>query len=576
MRRRLARLGGCVVVSTVVLAACAPSTPQSNVPAATARIPNTFGSRTASLASAEHAARNLGPIPATTRVTFELTLASRNQPALSALLASGGRVTPAEYAAEYGPDPAAVAAVQHTLGRSGLDTNWNAGDVQLSVVAPATSVDQFFGISLDEFRLPDGSSFRAPLPSPSVPRSIAGSVTAITGMDTYRAHGTLAIVGENGLTPTDIEDFYNMTPLRQAGLDGAGETVMFPEWAVPDSSALNAYAQKFNLPPFNVQVKTDPSWGQPDTPTSDSAGEAALDLEIVHGIAPGAREVVYELGDPSILAMVVGQMIKEHPSAIYSSSIYDASAPCEEVAGSQDESTAIGAATQAAAAQGTTMFNASGDRGAYSCLAGMDSSLFGDVSVGPDAAPDGLTDVGGTAVFLASNGKYFRESAWGEPLEQAGGGGGYSTVVPRPAWQKATGLDSSNHRGIPDVSCNADNVASGWDIFIPTQNGPMEGPVGGTSAAAPCWAGITALIDEYLTQQKVPTVGFANPALYFFASNPPGLPAPALHDVTEGNNLHYTASAGWDAATGLGSPDVGALADDFVWYATHKPSSSGT
>jgi kumamolisin len=182
-----------------------------------------------------------------------------------------------------------------------------------------------------------------------------------------------------------------------------------------------------------------------------------------------------------------------------------------------------------------------------------------------------ITSVGGTIVFLSTTGAYYKEAAWGEPMEQWGGGGGFSAISARPSWQKGPGLAGVNSRGIPDVSADADSN-SGWAIFAPGPNGqPLEEPAGGTSASAPCWAAVTALIDEDLARRGLPSVGFADPALYYFASGPKGLPAPAFHDITEGTNLYYAAVPGWDAATGLGSPDVAHLADDFEWYcSTHQ------
>jgi kumamolisin len=175
--------------------------------------------------------------------------------------------------------------------------------------------------------------------------------------------------------------------------------------------------------------------------------------------------------------------------------------------------------------------------------------------------------VGGTLAFFASNGAYFKEAAWGEPLETWGSGGGISTIFQQPSYQVAPGLGpkSLGGRGVPDVAADADGQ-SGWDVFVPSSNGPQEQEVGGTSAAAPTWAAITALMDEDLTHQGLAEVGFANPALYYFANDPPGLPATAFHQVTEGSNFHFVATAGWNAATGLGTPDVAHLTDDFEWY----------
>jgi kumamolisin len=177
---------------------------------------------------------------------------------------------------------------------------------------------------------------------------------------------------------------------------------------------------------------------------------------------------------------------------------------------------------------------------------------------------------------LASNGSYYKEAAWGEPLETWGSGGGLSGLFKQPSYQVAPGLGANTltGRGVPDVACDADSDVSGWDVFEPTESskgiGVAEYADGGTSAAAPCWAAITALIDEDLLHQNLPEVGFANPALYDFARVPAGLPALAFHQVTEGSNFHFLATAGWNPATGLGTPDAAHLADDFEWYERAK------
>jgi kumamolisin len=196
------------------------------------------------------------------------------------------------------------------------------------------------------------------------------------------------------------------------------------------------------------------------------------------------------------------------------------------------------------------------------------------LSLAPDATSPHVTSVGGTTIFLGANAAYYKETAWGEPMEQWGGGGGYSTYFARPAWQQGPGTVGTQ-RGVPDVSADAD-PNSGWDIFAPVQGmkGPQEQASGGTSASAPCWAAITALIDEFLNSQHLATVGFADPALYLFASSPKGLPAPAFHQVTQGTNLYFQATLGWNPATGLGTPDVAHLADDFAWYDRTRPTTS--
>jgi kumamolisin len=517
------------------------------------------------LSVAEQEANDLGPLAAKAPVSFILTLRERDVSGLQALLARGGTATSAQWASTYGPDPKGVARIRRVLRRAGLSSTWESGGTVLSVTGGAAAVEHFLHLSIHRFVLHDSTHFYAALSQPVAPKSIAREVLAVTGTNDYPSQPVEAISGGNGVTPSQMTSFYDLTPLRAAGLDGTGMTVMFPEWAMPASSVLAAYATKFHLPPFNVTVKTESSWGQPDTSTSDSAGEAALDLEVVHGLAPGAREIVYELGNENDLPEVIQTMITENPGAILSSSIDNGA--CEDEQGGRATTIATNAVFAQAAAQGTSIFWASGDRGAFSCLPNGDPSTEEALSVSVNAGSPYVTAVGGTTVFFASNGAYFKEAAWGEPLETWGSGGGISAVFQQPSYQVAPGLapKSLGGRGVPDVSANAD-ILSGWDVFSPSSSGPQEGGVGGTSAATPCWAAITALIDEDLTTQGLAKVGFANPALYYFSTDPSGLPAPAFHQVTEGSNLHFVATAGWNAATGLGSPDVAHLADDFEWY----------
>jgi subtilase family serine protease len=522
--------------------------------------------------------RDLGLMPPSERISFDITLASRDPAGLQAALATGSALTPQAFADRYGPDPARVQVVLRVLTAADLVAHWSAGDVLLTVTGQAGSVERLLGISIHRFVATDGTPFYSALTAPPVPTSLAGAAIAITGLDNYQRDLTSAIPAAdvNGVTPKDMMTFYDITPLRNAGLDGTGQTVVFIEWAMPSIGVLNAWAKKFtSVSPFNIDVHTDPkAWGAPvaasDKAYSNLAGEASLDLEVVHGIAPGAHEVVYAFSNSTAIADVVATIADQFPHAILSSSISEHE--CEQEQGAKADGAADNQVDLAAAAQGMSIFWASGDRGAYACLPNypnQDPNATSEVSVQPEASSAGVTAVGGTTAFFAANGDYFQESAWGEPVEQWGSGGGMSTNIPRPSWQQGPGIPSSmTGRGLPDVAADADS-ATGWDIIEPAQsnaNQPEEVTVGGTSAAAPFWAGVVALIDQDLTNKSLPLVGFANPALYLFGQSPSGLPAPAFHDVTLGTNLHYAAGPGWDMATGLGTPDVGALANDFEWY----------
>jgi subtilase family serine protease len=573
MSATLTRWGLALAVTAVLVAGCAstatPSRSSVRGPARRIAAPLVPAApEIPSLNVAERESRNLGAVAATQRIQVTFTLRQRASGQLNAYLAKGGRLTPAQWAASYGPAPSAVAATRKVLARAGIASTWQRGDVSLAVAAPAAALVRFFHVAIDRFVMPDGTRFYAPLSVPTAPRSIAKEVVAVTGMNNYPDNLTEAIASAGGVTPAQITEFYDMTPLRNAGLNGTGETVMFPEWAVPSMPALNAYAQQFGLPPFNVQVVTnDAQWGEPATPSDCScydnyAGETSLDLEVVHGLAPGAKEIVYALGNAPQLSNMLQTMFNAHPGAILSSSINYLS--CEQDQGAKQVAIATDAVFAQAASEGHSIFWAAGDRGAYSCLPDNETQTAGDISVMPQDESPHITSVGGTTIFMAANGAYYRESAWGDPIQQWGGGGGFGTFFSRPAWQDAPGV-SGNDRGLPDVSANASSD-SPWDTFVPSSGGVSGASSWGTSAATPCWAAITALIDEDLTQQHLKTVGFADPALYYFARDPSGLPATPFHQITEGNNLHYLATAGWNPATGLGSPDVAHLADDFEWF----------
>jgi kumamolisin len=528
-------------------------------------------------------ARDLGVVPASMPVRFDLSLAYRDPAGVAALLGGGSRVTAIEFANRFGPEPTRVDAAVRVLSSAGLATRWSPGDIALTASGPAGAVEHFLGVALHRHLAADGATFYAPVMEPLIPASLRGTVIAITGLDDYQRDLTAAVPSADvdGVTPQDMSTFYDITPLHQAGLDGTGQTVAFLEWGVPPNSVLQAYARKFTpTSPFKVQVHQDAAdWGAPlvggDDQYSAVAGEAALDLEIVHGIAPGATEVVYEFGHSSAIPAVVEAIMSRFPRAIVSSSISEHA--CERERGAASDGAAENQVDVAAAAQGTSIFWASGDRGAYACLDNFpdqDPNANAEISVMPDASSAGVTAVGGTTAFLTPGAGYAQESAWGEPAEQWGSGGGVSTQVPRPSWQQAPGIPATmSGRGLPDVAANAD-IISGWDIISPASTHPSqaeEGPVGGTSAAAPFWAAITALIDLDLAHKSLPSVGFADPALYLFAQSPVGLPTPPFHDVTLGSNLHDAAGPGWDMATGLGTPDVAGLERDFEWYEqTHR------
>ncbi|HET9116915.1 MAG TPA: S53 family peptidase [Pseudonocardiaceae bacterium] len=560
------------------LAACGAS-PDAHSAGGVEVTPSVRAAPPLTLSSAIRKARDLGPVAPDQPVHFSLSLVSRDEAGLNAQLATGRAISAAEYATRFGPDPAAVRAAQRLLNAGSLTSTWHPGEMLLTVAGPASAAQRFLGVSIHNFLGTSRTPFYAPLYPPAVPQALANVAVSVTGLDDYSSPLTAALLpgDTNGFTPKDAAAFYDIQPLYDAHLDGTGQTVVFIEWAMPTDQMLQQYAAKFTpTHPLNVQVITDAAdWGAPFACcTQDwnlAAGEAALDVENVHGVAPGATEVAYVFSNPSAIPLAIKAIAQKYPHAILSSSIFEHW--CENESGAKQDASAEDQVISAAAAQGMSIFWAAGDRGAYGCLPNypkQDAQGNTEIAVVPDPASPGDTSVGGTVVFLGPGGTYYQEGAWGEPSEQWGGGGGTSTIFSRPAWQNAPGIPAGMQgRGIPDVSADADSI-TGWDVIGPGDPNdatkPFEAPVGGTSAAAPFWAAITALIDQDLAGKGLPLVGFANPALYTFAQSPAGLPAPPFHDVTLGSNLHFAAGPGWDFATGLGTPDVAALTDDFEWY----------
>jgi subtilase family serine protease len=175
-----------------------------------------------------------------------------------------------------------------------------------------------------------------------------------------------------------------------------------------------------------------------------------------------------------------------------------------------------------------------------------------------------VLSVGGTSLHAAQpSGDYHDETAWNLPTSAGGpraGGGGFSRLVARPSFQDGVaGIGAT--RGVPDVAADAD-PRTGLALVIIGSSGEVHLGAGGTSAAAPLWAGVVALAD----QQAGRPLGNVDPALYTIARGAHG--AAAFHDVTSGDNsvtigrkkiTGYTAARGWDAVTGWGSPDAAVL-----------------
>jgi kumamolisin len=538
-------VGALAALVILVAAACSSEPTAQSRPAG-----QNLSSPTPLLATAIAQAAHLGPAGTATYVDLSLGLKTRSPDQLAKLIASGQIVTPEQYAAEFGPDPVKVQTAVGALTAGGLQATWRPGSALITAGGPAPAVAALFGVDIEDYRLANGATFYASLDTPSIPPRIAAVVNSVVGLDNYRHVRTYA-VQPGGLTPTDVLAFYNLKPLRDAGLDGSGMTIVLPEIDdLPNLTDLDKYATTFSLPPYEplLTVKRDASWGTPMKPQ----GETVLDLEIIHQVAPAAKLVVYlSAPDFAHADRAFDQMISDHLGSIISESL----GACEPETPSGHRATYTSIQDRSVA-QGMSHFIASGDSGAYTC---------GQTAPAAASFPSTLanvTAVGGTTVFESVQGIYFKEAAWGGPVAEIGSGGGASQYYSVPDYQK-TIAQAAGHgfRQVPDVAADAD-PATGFHVIFSGQ----EGQAGGTSAAAPLWAATVALIDQDLKRKGLRETGYANPAIYWMGANSSRLPAPPFHDVTVGNNLAYDAAPGWDFATGWGSMDGAALDAAWILY----------
>jgi kumamolisin len=261
-----------------------------------------------------------------------------------------------------------------------------------------------------------------------------------------------------------------------------------------------------------------------------------LDIEVVGAIAPQATIVVYFA--PNTDAGFLDAVTTAIHDTTNKPSVISISWGGPESNWTQQAMTAMDEAFQAAAALGVTICVASGDNGSSDGVTdGADHVDF------PASSPFALA-CGGTSV-QAKNNNITSEVVWNDGANGGAGGGGVSTFFSVPSWQtglQATTSDGTTttltNRGVPDVAGDADPV-TGYEVRIDG----TDTVIGGTSAVAPLWAGLLARINQLAGK----SAGLIQPQLY---QNPQ-----ALRDITQGNNGDFSASTGWDACTGLGSPN---------------------
>lgn len=451
--------------------------------------------------------------------------------------AEPGHMSREEYAAGHGASDADIEAVTRFANEHGLtvgDVNRGRRSMELSGTAGAMSAA--FGTTLGDYRSITGVRFHAPEGGLSVPAELDGVVTGVFGLDERpqaQPHFRPRSVSTVQYTPPQVAAAYDFP----TGVTGTGQCAAIIELGGGFREAdLTAYFDSLNLPTPTVEaVSVLNAQNQPGDPNGPD-GEVMLDIEILGGVAPGATIAVYFT--PNTDQGFIDAVTTAINDATRRPSVVSISWGSAESTWSAQAMQQMEEAFQAAAAMGVTVTTAAGDNGSSDGVTdGMSHVDF------PASAPHAL-GCGGTRLLL-NNGQS-AETVWNDSPGSDAGGGGISAVFPVPAYQQNADIPPSanaNHnvgRGVPDVCGDAD-PDTGYVVRVDGET--MT--VGGTSAVAPLWAGLVALLNQSLPEP----VGFLQPFLY----SPAGIAG--FHDITEGTNGAYSAHAGWDACTGLGSPN---------------------
>jgi kumamolisin len=527
------------------------------------------GSERSELAGATPATR---PLDGGEVITVTVMLRRRAQ-VPGALVAGPETVSTAELGEAYGADPRDAQLVADVLGEYGLTvTERQLASRRLKVSGSVADLSRAFGTELSAVTSahPDGSGHvqhRYRTGGLSVPAQLSGIIIAVLGLDDRpqarpqfrygRAAGgrggtaPRAAGPEDGaapaatagpLTAVQVANFYQFP----AGTDGGGQTIAIIELGGGYTAAdLNAYFGGLGLavPPVSA-VGVD---GGSNSPGQDADGEVLLDIQVAGAVAPKAAQVVYFAPNTDQgFVDAISEAVHATPTPAAISISWGQS----EDGWSAQGRTAMDAAFQDAAALGVTVTVAAGDNGASDDPNGQ-NGVHCDF---PASSPHALACGGTKLVGNTSSYQITSETVWNELASGEGaGGGGVSDVFSVPSWQARAGVPASANgggagRGVPDVAGNADPV-TGYLVVVHGQ----QQPIGGTSAVAPLWAGLIAR----LAQSTGKRLGLMQPMLY--ANAAPGVAAHGFRDIVSGSNGAYKAGPGYDACTGLGTPNGTAL-----------------
>ena len=460
---------------------------------------------------------------------------------------SGGvSISREEFAAKHGADAGAIEKVKQFA----REHNLTVGEVSVArrtvkLEGTAADMTRAFETSLDRYEH-NGHQYRARTGGVKLPDDLANSVEAVLGLDNrpqakryYRlrpenaaasAAGPAKIKGTS-YSPRQVAQLYQF-PLD---VNGAGQTIAILEQGGGYKPAdLRKYFAALGIEePAVISVSVDKAENAPVNRALSADGEVMLDIEVAAAVAPGAKIVVYFTPNTSQGlhdALTAAVHDTTHKPTVISISWGHA-----EINWTAQSMKAFDSAAQDAAALGITICAAAGDHGS------SDNVADGANHVDFPASSPHILACGGTTLRSA-DGVITGETVWNDGVKLGAGGGGFSNQFSIPAWQSGLSIrpPAGCGRGVPDVSGVAD-LKTGYKVLVDGKSLVL----GGTSAVAPLWSGLIALLNEKTGKQ----LGYPHPLLYTIPQA-----AAAFRDITNGSNGAFAAAAGWDAATGLGSP----------------------
>ncbi len=495
-------------------------------------------------------AREIGP--ANPKETVDVTLRLRTRGGKKPMVSANEFTKPVqertvlsrkEFEQRHGADAESIAKVE-AFAREHKLTVKEKSAARRTVILSGTvaAMDEAFGVQLKEYQHANGK-YRGRTGAVQLPADLRDVVEGVFGLDNrpqakphFRRRqgrgGVRAAAVDVSYTPLQVAEFYDYP----TGVDGSGECIALIELGGGYKPAdLSSYWSQLKLTktPVVSAVSVGNGSNQPTGDANGPDGEVMLDIEVSGAIAPGAKIVAYfaENTDAGFLNAIT---TAAHDST-NNPSVISISWGGPESSWTQQAMTSMDEAFQSAAAMGVTVCVAAGDDGS------TDGVSDGGNHVDFPASSPNVLACGGTKLE-ASGDSITSETVWNELASNEGAtGGGFSDVFPPPSWQTGTGVPATaSGRGVPDVAGDADPTTG----YVTRVDGKPD-VIGGTSAVAPLWAGLVALINQSVGKP----VGFVNPLLYQEAGS-----GGDFNDITSGNNGAYSAGPGWDACTGLGSP----------------------